>query len=97
MYFNADDIQVKKHIAAGWFLGSHQAMICKDLAAAIQRHPSMKDIPFAIKFQNIRLQAKGQIPKADQVQAMHIITDYYRVVEVRSAMKQIYEEPGELG
>ena len=97
MWFNEDDIQVKKHIAAGWFLGSHTAMILKDLAAAIRQHPSMKDIPFALKQQNIRLAAKGQIPKENQVLAAHIITDYYRVAEVRSAMKAIYETPGELG
>ena len=97
MYFGADEIQVKRHSAAGWFLGSHPAMVCKDLKQAIQRHPAMKGLPLAIKFQNIRLQVEGSVDFKDQVRAAHIITDYNRVSEMRSAIKKIYDNPGELG
>ena len=97
MYFNADDIQVKRNAAAGWFLGSHPSMVCKDLKQAIQRHTAMKNIPLAIKFQNIRLEAEGMVDFKDQVRAAHIITDYHRVSEMRSAIKKIYDHPGSLG
>ena len=97
MFFGADDIQVKRHTAAGWFLGSHPAMVCKDLKAAIQQHPAMKGLPVAIKFQNIRLEIEGKIPLRDQVRAAHIITDYHKVSEMRSAIRKIYDKPGALG
>ena len=97
VWFNKDEIQVKNHIAAGWLLGSHPAMNCGDLKEAILQHPDMRDIPVAIKFQVIRLQMKGKIPKKEQVRAAHIITDYHRVSEMRSIMKEIYDKPGDLG
>ena len=97
MWFCADDMQVRNHIAAGWFLGSHPNMICKDLKEAIMQHPAMKDIPFAIKHQNIRLTLRGKIPKKDQVRAAHILTEYSRVTEMRSIMKSIYDKPGDIG
>ena len=97
MYFGADEIQVKRHAAAGWFLGSHPSMVCKDLKEAIQRHPAAKGIPIAIKFQNIRIDMEGKIPLRDQVRAAHIITDYHQVSQLRSAIKKIYDRPGVLG
>ena len=88
MYFGEDDIQVKRHAAAGWFLGSHPAMICKDLRDAIKRHPAMKNLPLAIKFQNIRLEVDGQVPLSKQVRVAHVITDYHKVSQMRSAIKK---------
>ena len=97
MYFGEDEIQVKRHSAAGWFLGSHPAMECKDLKVATQRHPDAKDLPITIKFQNIRLEVEGAVPWNKQVRAAHVITDYHRVSDMRKATKKIYDHPGDLG
>ena len=57
---------------------------------------SNEKYPLAKKFQNIRLEAEG-VDFKDQVRATHIIPDYHRVSEMRSAIKKIYDHPGSLG
>ena len=57
----------------------------------------MQNIPIAIKFQHIRMHQKGAIPKNERVMAAHLVTDYYKVSEARSAIKKIYDKPGEWG
>ena len=88
--FKADDLQVKESAIACWLLGSHPSMICTDLAEAISRHPSMKDIPIAVKIQPIRMSPWGSIPKKEQVKAAHVYTDYHMVYKCKTALKQVY-------
>ena len=97
-YFKPDDLQVRSSVAAGWLLGSHPSMISKDLADAIQQHPSMQDIPIAIRFQAIRESMYGKIAKKDQVRAAHILSEYKHTAKCKSALKKIYaDQAGEMG
>lgn len=88
-YLSSDQIQDRKVVCAGWFLGSYPKTYNQhEFLPALQAHPLIKGRDLKTRIQDFRLQRS--VPYSQKVSAVHLFCKYSEARSLRSALNKIY-------